>query len=160
MNLPQSLAQQITALYFGDNWSGTNFQKAVQDLSWQHASTSIHGLNTIAALLFHTNYYIVAQIEVFLDRPLIAHDALSFDLKPIESEEEWIALQSQSWHVVEEYIDLVKNMTEQKLWSVFSEEKYGTIHKAILGIIEHSNYHLGQISLIKKLIISNSNQSI
>lgn len=156
MKLSKSLSQHIHELYFGDNWSETSFQKAVQDLSWEQAKTSVFELNSIAALIFHTNYYLLAQLDVFNGGPLIANDKFSFDLKPIKSEEEWQTLQTQTWHIVEEYISSVKNMTDEILLSVFSEEKYGTIQKAILGIIEHSNYHLGQISLIKKIILTKS----
>lgn len=156
MNLSESLSQHVNALYFGDNWTGTNFQKAVQDLNRHQAVESIYSLNSIAALLYHTNYYLLAQIDVFKGLPLIAHDKYSFDLKPIESEADWNKLQAEIWTIVKEYIELVKNMSNEKLDSVFFEEKYGSIHKAILGIIEHSHYHLGQITLIKKIILQKS----
>ena len=34
----------------------------------------------------------------------------------------------------------------------FIDAKYGTFLRNIEGVIEHSYYHLGQISLIRKLI--------
>lgn len=46
----------------------------------------------------------------------------------------------------------IEKLDELKLYDVFSEEKYGNYFRNLLGIIEHSHYHLGQISLIKKLI--------
>lgn len=48
-------------------------------------------------------------------------------------------------------------MPDQKLEEVFVEEKYGTYLRNIEGVIEHSYYHLGQISLIKKLIEEGEN---
>ena len=43
-------------------------------------------------------------------------------------------------------------MSDDKLTDVFVKEEYGTYHRNINAIIEHSYYHLGQISLIKKLL--------
>jgi hypothetical protein len=34
----------------------------------------------------------------------------------------------------------------------FVDEKYGTYLRNIEGVIEHSYYHLGQVSLLKKMV--------
>jgi len=47
-------------------------------------------------------------------------------------------------------------MTPQELDAIFVLEKYGTYRRNIEGMIEHAYYHLGQISLIKKMIIGKS----
>ncbi len=46
----------------------------------------------------------------------------------------------------------MENMTDEKLSEGFIDEKYGTYHRNIDVMIEHTYYHLGQIILIKKLI--------
>lgn len=38
----------------------------------------------------------------------------------------------------------------------FIDEKYGTVLRNIEGVIEHSYYHLGQISLIRKMILNDT----
>ena len=43
-------------------------------------------------------------------------------------------------------------MSEEKLDEAFVDEKYGTYHRNIDGMIEHCYYHLGQIVLIKKML--------
>ena len=45
------------------------------------------------------------------------------------------------------------DITDEKLEEIFVNEKYGTYKRNIEGMIEHCYYHLGQISLIKKMII-------
>ncbi|HBC04915.1 MAG TPA: DUF1572 domain-containing protein, partial [Aequorivita sp.] len=40
---------------------------------------------------------------------------------------------------------------DEKLNEIFADEKYGTYQRNIEGMIEHCYYHLGQISLLKKL---------
>jgi len=43
-------------------------------------------------------------------------------------------------------------MDPDLLDQTFVKEDYGTYYKNITGVIEHGYYHLGQISLIKKLL--------
>ncbi|MEG1022142.1 MAG: hypothetical protein RSE50_11550 [Myroides sp.] len=44
-------------------------------------------------------------------------------------------------------------MRDEKLDSVFVDEKYGSYRRNIEAMIEHSYYHLGQIVLIKKMLL-------
>lgn len=60
---------------------------------------------------------------------------------------------SQFWNDAEEFASLIERMSEDKLKRVFVDEKYGTYQRNIDGIIEHSYYHLGQIVMIKKILI-------
>jgi len=43
-------------------------------------------------------------------------------------------------------------MPENQLWTPFTEEKYGSYFRNLIGMIEHSHYHLGQIVLCKRLL--------
>lgn len=52
----------------------------------------------------------------------------------------------------EEKASFIEKLPESVLLEIFSDEKYGTYYRNILGIIEHSHYHLGQIVIIKKMI--------
>jgi len=51
---------------------------------------------------------------------------------------------------------LIEQLPEAKLGEIFSEEKYGTYYRNIHGIIEHTHYHLGQIVLIKKILLQST----
>ncbi|MEM8891667.1 MAG: DUF1572 domain-containing protein, partial [Bacteroidota bacterium] len=42
--------------------------------------------------------------------------------------------------------------SEEKYKEGFVDEKYGTYRRNIDGMIEHCYYHLGQISIIRKMI--------
>jgi len=46
-------------------------------------------------------------------------------------------------------------MEEAKLDAVFFDAKYGTYQRNLEGVIEHNYYHLGQISFIKKMKLTN-----
>lgn len=46
-------------------------------------------------------------------------------------------------------------MDDRILDKPFIDEKYGSYIRNIEGVIEHSYYHLGQIVLLKKMIVQN-----
>lgn len=152
MTITQQLAKQFKQVYFGGNWTSVNFKDALTDVNWQQATARIHSLNTIAALVFHTNYYVSEVLKVLQGEPLQAHDQFSFNVPSIQSAEDWNALLNKTWKDAEAFANLVEQLPETKLWEVFAEEKYGNYLRNLLGIIEHNHYHLGQIVLIKKLL--------
>jgi len=55
----------------------------------------------------------------------------------------------------EKFADKVEQMDDSIFDQAFIDEKYGTILRNIEGVIEHSYYHLGQITLIRKMIMQN-----
>ena len=110
-------------------------------------------LNTIAALTYHVNYYIAGILNVFRGGDLEIRDKYSFDLPPIESEADWKRLIEEFGINSENFVKEVVKLHDSKLDEPFVDKKYGTYLRNIEGVIEHSYYHLGQISLIRKLII-------
>ena len=79
-------------------------------------------------------------------------DQFSFDMPAIPSENDWQNLVSEFLFNSENFANNVEQMNNEKLDGTFFTEKYGTYLLNIEGVIEHSYYHLGQVSLIKKLI--------
>ena len=110
------------------------------------------GLNSIAALTFHINYFVNVAIQVLKGEPLNAHDRFSFDLPLIRSQGEWDSFRNQCLTNAETFASLVAKMPEDLLWLDFTEQKYGNYYRNIHGIIEQTHYHLGQIVLIKKIL--------
>ena len=153
MNLPAQIAKHFREIYFGGNWTSVNLKESLADVNWQQATTKIYSLNTIATLVYHTNYYVDAVLKVLQGGTLDAHDKYSFDHPPILSQADWENLLSKTWAKVEIFAGLVEQLPEGKLWETFSDEKYGNYYRNINGIIEHTHYHLGQIVLIKKILL-------
>ncbi len=52
----------------------------------------------------------------------------------------------------EKFANQVEQLPDNLLDEPFVDEKYGSYLRNIEGVIEHSYYHLGQVSLIKKMI--------
>ena len=152
MNLPTLLAKHLREVYFGGNWTWVNFKEQSADITWQQATQKIHSFNTIAALVFHMNYYVAAAIRVLQGQPLDASDKFSFNHPPIASDADWQSLLDASFQDAETLASLLEQLPEEKLWDTFVDEKYGNYYRTIQGTIEHTHYHLGQITLIKKLL--------
>ena len=152
MTLTKQIADHFRQLYFGGNWTSVNFRDTLAGVDWQLAITKIGSLNTIATLVYHTSYYVIAVTKVLKGASLEAHDKFSFDLPPIRSEEDWNRLLNNTWTDVENFANLIEQLPEDKLGEIFSDEKYGNYYRNLHGIIEHGHYHLGQIVLIKKLL--------
>ena len=155
MELTKQIALHFKEVHFGANWTSVNLKDTLADVDWQQATTKVYSFNTIATLVFHTNYYVSAVLKVLQGEPLNAKDAYSFDHPPIHSEEDWQGLLNKTWSDAETFAMLVEQLPETILGETFADEKYGNYYRNLHGIIEHLHYHLGQIVLIKKLLKQN-----
>ena len=153
MNLTAQIAKQLRQVYIGENWTSVNLKDTLAGLTWHQATTQVHSFNTIAALVFHMNYFVTAVIKVLQGNPLDAHDKFSFDLPPVTSEKDWENLLNRAFTDAETFAGLIEQLPESKLWEDFSDKKYGNYYSNLHGIIEHNHYHLGQIVLIKKILL-------
>ena len=153
MNLTTQIAKHFREIHFGGNWTSVSLKDNLTDLTWQQATTHVYSFNTIAALVFHMNYFVTAALKVLQGNALDAHDKYSFDLPPIRSQEDWQNLLDKTYTDAEKFASLVEQLPESKLWEDFTDKKYGNYYNNIHGIIEHNHYHLGQIVLIKKILL-------
>jgi hypothetical protein len=71
----------------------------------------------------------------------------------MKSDEDWEHLVTNFLNNAEAFVECVEQMDDEIFDRPFVDEKYGTNLRNIEGVIEHSYYHLGQISLLKKLIL-------
>ncbi|HWI94219.1 MAG TPA: hypothetical protein VNT20_23260 [Flavisolibacter sp.] len=152
MNLSAQIAKNLREVYFGGNYAGVNFKGALTDVDWKTATKKVSSFNSILALVYHINYYVIAVSKVLLGEPLDANDKFSFDYTKIQSEEEWKEFLNQFWKDGENFAILIEQVPESKFLELFLDGKYGTCYRNIAGVIEHAHYHLGQIVLIKKLL--------
>lgn len=155
MSTTSQLAKRFREVLLDGKWiANTNFKEQLSDVTLEQATTKIDSLNTIVMLTFHIHYYIAGLVNVFEGGDLEIKDKFSFDLPPIESQEQWENHLNKLWQDSEKFATLLEQMPDSKLDEVFVDEKYGTYLRNIDGMIEHSYYHLGQITLIKKMILS------
>ncbi len=154
MSLTKQIASQLRQIHFGGNWTGANLREKLEGLTWQQATTPIPPFHPIATLVVHMNYYIAATIEVLRGGPLDASDEKSFDHAPIDSAEAWEHLLEKTWSDAEELATLIEQLSEERLWEVFVENRYGNYYRCLHGPIEHCHYHTGQIAMIRTMLES------
>jgi len=153
MNTTAQIAKHFREIHFGGNWTSVSLKDQLVNLKWEQAADQVYSFNTIATLVFHMNYYVSAVMKVLQGEPLEAKDAYSFDHPPIKSQADWEALMNKTWEEAETFALLIEALPESKLWEDLTDEKYGNYYRNLHGIIEHCHYHLGQIVLIKKILL-------
>ncbi|MEZ4917873.1 MAG: DinB family protein [Saprospiraceae bacterium] len=154
MENASQLGRRFREVLLDGKWiANTNFNELLSDLNWQQATQKVGTLNTIAALTFHVNYYVGGVLQVFKGGDLEIRDKYSFDFSPITSQEEWEALRALLMHNSEEFAREVERLSEDQLEAPFIDEKYGSYRRNIEGMIEHCYYHMGQVSLLKKMVL-------
>lgn len=153
MNLPAQLAKHLRDVYSGGNWTCVNMKDTLSGVSWHQAVTKVHSFNTIATLVNHIHYYVAAQLNVLQGNPLDAKDELSFTHPSINNAADWEQMLDKVFTDAEALAALIEQLPEEMIGQYFTDEKYGTYYRNLQGMMEHTHYHLGQITLIKKLVV-------
>ena len=153
MKLVAQIAKHFREVHFGGNWTSVNLKDTLAGINWLQATTRVYSFNTIAALVYHVNYYVSVVSKVLQGESLNASDKYSFDMSPIQTDEDWQRLLDKLWTDAETFAMLIEQMPDSKLEEIFVDEKYGTYYRNLNGIIEHTHYHLGQMVLIKKILL-------
>lgn len=152
MHTIKYLADRLEEVLLSGTWiANTNCQTLLMATDYQQATRKIGDHNSISALTFHLNYYMAGLIKVLQGGPLDISDKYSFDMSPVTEEAQWVLLRQSFLDNAALFIEEVRALPEERLLQPFVNEKYGTYQRNIEGVIEHSYYHMGQISLIKKL---------
>lgn len=152
-NTAAKLAERFREVFLSGAWvTSTNYKAQLSELSWEQATRKVGNLNTIAQLTFHIHYYIAGVLQVFRGGPLEIRDKYSFDMKPVESEEDWLALRDLFLTDAEAFAQAIEQMSDSRLAEGFVKPEYGDFQRNIDVMIEHGYYHLGQVVLIKKMM--------
>ena len=150
----KQLANRLREVILNGSWiANTNFKDQLEDLDWKISTKKVQSLNTISVLAQHIHYYIHGIKNVFTNGTLEIKDKYSFNFPPIGSQTEWETFLTRFWDDTEKLAESIEKMPEEQLYQNFADEKYGSYLQNIDGMIEHSYYHLGQIVLIKKMIL-------
>lgn len=152
MNRNRFIAARLREVLLNGRWiANTNYKEQIENIDWQQATKRIHDLNSIAALTFHINYYLEGLMNAFTTGQLTISDKFSFDMPPVNSIDDWTKLVQNFIKNSENFVNYVEQLEDRRLDEPFVDDKYGTLLRNIEGVIEHCYYHLGQISLIRKM---------
>lgn len=149
------ISNRLREVLLNGRWiANTNYQEHLLQLDWKQASQKYAGIHSIAELVFHIHYYMGGLIQVLHGGSLEIHDKFSFDAPEITSESEWQDRIKIFIRDSEIFCDLVSQLSEARWEEYFVLEKYGSYLRNIDGFIEHAYYHLGQIGLIRKMLLN------
>ena len=152
MSTSEDLANRIREAFLNGKWiANTNYKLLLAGINREQALRKFGALNSIASLTYHINYYLDGLLVVFNGGDLTIKDKFSFALPSLNSEEDWIDLKTVLLKNAESLAQKVSLMPEEKLDSPFVRPEYGTYRRNVEGVLEHSYYHLGQISLLIRL---------
>lgn len=154
MTITAQIAKHFKDVHFGGNWTSVNYRDVLADVSWPQACAKVQSFNTILTLVYHVKYYMHVVERVLLDEPLVGKDAESFIHPHLNNQEEWDALRNDFWAKADAVAILIAQLPDSLLTQPFYEEKYGTYYRNLQGMVEHHHYHLGQIVIIKKLLVA------
>lgn len=147
------LSNRLKELFLDGKWiANTNYKAILSDLNWQDAVRKIGDLNSIAAITYHINYYLAGLVHMLHTAELTIRDQYSFDLPTINTESDWQDLVQTLERNATIFATQVAALSDETLDAVFVHPEYGNYQRNIEAVLEHSYYHLGQISLLKKLI--------
>lgn len=79
-------------------------------------------------------------------------------MPPVRSRLDWEDLIIEFLAKAEEFARRIEKMSDVNLEKPFVDVRYGTYFRNIEGKIEHSYYHLGQVSLFRKMIVEDKKE--
>lgn len=154
MNLPLELADRVRELFISGKWiANTNYKNELEHISWEVATYKIDTLNSILDLTYHINYYLKGILTAHKTGKLEIRDSFSFDSHNIVNQDDWNSLVEELLQNAEKLAGIIESLEIQQLAQPFFDPKYGNYLRNIEGLMEHSYYHLGQLVLIKKLVL-------
>jgi uncharacterized damage-inducible protein DinB len=152
MKATEFIAQHITEVFEGGNWTDVNFKDVLKDINYKEATTVTKAsYNTIAALVYHTCFYNEVVLQRLQGLSPAVNDKNGFDLPPVKNEEDWKILKQAFFRSAHELAEAVRKFPENKLPEL-TITGHSTHYKTLHGVAEHAHYHLGQIVLLKKLV--------
>ncbi len=151
-------AAQMRELANGEPWQDSTYEGKLAGLSAETAFRQpIPGIHSVAEILSHVRWW----------RHAILHRLQGGTTSKLSmtSPENWLSLenlQQEGWEnikadadqVRDEIIQLIENQTDDFLDRVFAnvEGKDYDMRYLVQGVLQHDNYHLGQMALVLRIL--------
>ncbi len=152
------LTKKIEKVYNSSPWYGNSIKSILNDVDSKTAFTkAARNIHTIAELVVHIitwREFVISKIKGDNDFKLT--QKLSFDWKRIDRNEKtaWKSLLDALEINQSEILSTLKKLDDDFLKLPVRRRRYN-VEFLIEGGIQHDIYHLGQISLLKKMIKGN-----
>jgi len=152
MKITEHIAQYITDVHEGGNWTEVNIKDTLADVGYKEATTVTRvSNNSIAAMVYHISFYNDVVMQRLSGNDPVLSESNGFDMAAIKNEDDWIKLKERNIQSAQQLASAVREFPEEKIFE-HTSTGHATHYKTLHGISEHAHYHLGQIVLLKKLI--------
>lgn len=143
-----TIAQHFYEVNYSNNWTDASVKDILHGITYEQAIKKTGSANTIALLLFHMDFYNMVVYDRIVGTTKHFEHEESLKEPNISSEADWQQLQQQYFNNVNKIHKAILEFDESCL---FEQKTNNTPYKNLHGLVEHIHYHLGQISLLKKL---------
>lgn len=154
----EQLTKAFSDFYNGIPWYGKNFNEIIADITPNEALAVAGNKQSITRLLCHMNKWrraVVIRLQGDLDFKVSDSDADNWPPINTLNKEVWENAKKEFGELQEIIIEELGKRDDEFLDKVFIPEKSRFDYRyLIMGVIQHDIYHLGQISLMKKLLRS------
>ncbi len=151
MDLSGAIARHYRGFVFGGNATGVNLRDTLAGVTVEMANARVGEHNTIAALVFHMQYFTGGIMEVLRGGELTIRDKYSFDAPHIATEGAWRAYVEQVLAQAETFATVIEAWPAERWGETFVKTGYGSYYDNVTGNLEHQHYHLGQVAMLKAL---------
>jgi uncharacterized damage-inducible protein DinB len=150
MNEIERITDQFSIAFEGDAWTGPSIMEVLGDIEpAKAASKPIPNAHSIWEIAEHMNSTIKNVIK-----------RIRGDKTPLTDEEDWPKVTDtgkRSWDELIARLKATHNELLSEIAKLKSEqinepvyEGYSTYYVTLHGLVQHNQYHLGQISILKK----------
>jgi uncharacterized damage-inducible protein DinB len=149
----EDFLSQLMEIFSGSTWYGPSIQEILISIDIKNVNVKPSGVNhSIAGLLAH----MIAWRTFVIEKMKKNED---FDINPdtnfpdihIKGIEDWKGLINEFFNSQEKLLSMIQNIGSDTLIKIVPGRTYSYSHM-LQGIIQHDIYHLGQISLIDKML--------
>ncbi|MBS1557598.1 MAG: DinB family protein [Bacteroidetes bacterium] len=145
--------KNMAAVYDGQPWYGDNLVKLLADVSADVAVDRPNKLNhSIVEIVCHITawrQFVIEKIKGNAEYEVWDTELNWQKIKSL-SEPQWKSIKDDLQNGQTELLQLVEKLSEVQLSAPVAGRKYN-FRLMLQGIVQHDIYHLGQISMIKKL---------
>jgi uncharacterized damage-inducible protein DinB len=152
MKEAQRIINQFEYLYNGEPWIGVNILGTLENISAKQAAIKIAGdRNSIWEITNHIISWRLNVLQRVKGKTMVSPDNNYFEPVTDQSAAAWKNTLEQLKISQQEWIDFLKTFSENDFEKIYPKNGM-TYYENIHGIIQHDAYHLGQITLLSKLV--------
>src|SRR6266487_5235049 len=113
MKITELIAQHITEVFEGGNWTDVNIKDTLRDVTYREATTVTKAsYNTIAALFYHICFYNEIVLKRLMGINPSIDAANGFDIPTIKNEEDWRRLKESGFQSAYRLANAVRKLPE------------------------------------------------